>query len=156
MKNLVLFVHTSLDGFVTGPNGEMDWINVDEEIFDYAAQRTNQADTALYGRVTYQMMESYWPQTANHLWQSTLFALLALGVVALIGRGPARARYIVWLIASYPDRRTGGAGDDLLECRQTTPDENTWLVTSLSFILSLRLLNSGMPSPNKIGFTNNQ
>ena len=25
----------SLDGFVAGPNGEMDWIKVDEEIFDY-------------------------------------------------------------------------------------------------------------------------
>lgn len=54
-------MHTSLDGFVAGPKGEMDWIRVDEEIFDYAERRINEADTALYGRVTYQMMESYWP-----------------------------------------------------------------------------------------------
>ena len=60
-----MFIHTSLDGFVAGPNGEMDWINADEEIFDYAGQRTNEADTALYGRVTYQMMESYWPTAAQ-------------------------------------------------------------------------------------------
>lgn len=65
MRKLVLFIHTSLDGFVAGPNGEMDWINVDEEIFDFAGQRTNEADTALYGRVTYQMMESYWPTAAQ-------------------------------------------------------------------------------------------
>ncbi len=65
MRKLVLFMHTSLDGFVAGPNGEMDWINVDEEMFDYAGQRTNEADTALYGRVTYQMMESYWPTAAQ-------------------------------------------------------------------------------------------
>ena len=65
MRKLVLFIHTSLDGFVAGPNGEMDWINVDEEIFDYAGRRTNEADTALYGRVTYQMMESYWPTAAQ-------------------------------------------------------------------------------------------
>jgi dihydrofolate reductase len=58
-------MHTSLDGFVAGPNGEMDWIIVDEEIFDYAGDRTNKADTALYGRVTYQMMESYWPTAAE-------------------------------------------------------------------------------------------
>lgn len=58
-------MHTSLDGFVAGPNGEMDWINVDEEIFDYAGQRTNEADTALYGRVTYQMMDSYWPTAGD-------------------------------------------------------------------------------------------
>ena len=54
-------MHTSLDGFVAGPNGEMDWINVEGEIFDYAANRTEEADTALYGRITYQMMDAYWP-----------------------------------------------------------------------------------------------
>jgi dihydrofolate reductase len=58
-------MHISLDGFVAGSKGEMDWIHVDEEIFDYAADRTNQADMALYGRVTYQMMETYWPTAAD-------------------------------------------------------------------------------------------
>lgn len=61
MRKLVLFMHVSLDGFVGGPNGEMDWINVDEELFDYTGKLIDQADTALYGRVTYQMMENYWP-----------------------------------------------------------------------------------------------
>ena len=65
MRKLVLFMHTSLDGFVAGPNGEMDWINVSDEIFEYAGQRTNEADTALYGRVTYHMMERYWPTAAD-------------------------------------------------------------------------------------------
>lgn len=65
MRKLVSFMHTSLDGFVAGPNGEMDWINTDEEIFEYATQRTNLADIALYGRVTYQMMEGYWPTVAE-------------------------------------------------------------------------------------------
>jgi dihydrofolate reductase len=58
-------MHTSLDGFVGGPNGEMDWIDVDDEMFEYAGQRTREADTALYGRVTYQMMESYWPTAGD-------------------------------------------------------------------------------------------
>jgi len=58
-------MHTSLDGFVAGPKGEMDWINVDDEIFDFAGRRTNASDTALYGRVTYDMMQSYWPTAGN-------------------------------------------------------------------------------------------
>lgn len=58
-------MHLSLDGFVAGPNGEMDWINVDEEIFDHGAERIGKSDTALYGRVTYQMMENYWPTAAE-------------------------------------------------------------------------------------------
>lgn len=65
MRQLVLFMHVSLDGFVAGPNGEMDWIKVDDEIFDYAGRRYNKSDTALYGRVTYQMMEGYWPTAAD-------------------------------------------------------------------------------------------
>ncbi|MCK9414557.1 MAG: dihydrofolate reductase family protein [Prolixibacteraceae bacterium] len=65
MRKVVLFMHVSLDGFTTDSNGGMDWINVDEEMFDYAGERTNASDTALYGRVTYQLMESYWPTAAD-------------------------------------------------------------------------------------------
>ncbi|MBP1933200.1 hypothetical protein J2Z37_003213 [Ammoniphilus resinae] len=27
MRKLVLFLHASLDGFLEGPNGEMDWLD---------------------------------------------------------------------------------------------------------------------------------
>lgn len=54
-------MHSSLDGFVAGSNGDMSWITVDDEIFDFVKTMTDQVDTALYGRVTYQMMEAYWP-----------------------------------------------------------------------------------------------
>jgi dihydrofolate reductase len=60
-------MHISLDGFVAGLNGEMDWIKVDEEIFDYVGMRISEGDTALYGRVTYQMMENYWPTAGDNL-----------------------------------------------------------------------------------------
>jgi len=65
MRHLIFFMHTSLDGFVAGPNGEMDWIKVDEEIFEFVGTMTAQSDTALYGRVTYQMMEGYWPTAGD-------------------------------------------------------------------------------------------
>jgi dihydrofolate reductase len=65
MRKIISFMHISLDGFVAGPNGEMDWIKVDEEIFDYVGKRISEGDTALYGRVTYQMMENYWPTAAD-------------------------------------------------------------------------------------------
>ncbi len=58
-------MHISLDGFVAGPNGEMDWIKVNEEIFDHVGKRISKGDTALYGRVTYEMMESYWPTAGD-------------------------------------------------------------------------------------------
>lgn len=72
MKKLISFMHISLDGFVAEPNGEMNWIKADEELFNYVGKRISQGDTSLYGRVTYQMMENYWstagdkPTATNH------------------------------------------------------------------------------------------
>lgn len=65
MSKIISFMHISLDGFVAGPSGEMDWINIDQEIFDYVGKRISKGDTALYGRITYEMMESYWPTAAD-------------------------------------------------------------------------------------------
>lgn len=65
MRRIVSFVHVSLDGFVAATNGGLDWIIVNEEIFDYVEKRIKETDTAMYGRVTYQMMESYWPTAAD-------------------------------------------------------------------------------------------
>lgn len=61
MRKIVFLNHVSLDGFVAGPNGEMDWINAPQELFDWGSTLTDQADTALYGRITYGMMKNYWP-----------------------------------------------------------------------------------------------
>ena len=65
MRKVVQFMHVSLDGFVAGPNGELDWAKVDDEMFEYAGHRTNESDLALYGRVTFDMMEGYWPTAAD-------------------------------------------------------------------------------------------
>ncbi|HMT27899.1 MAG TPA: dihydrofolate reductase family protein [Bacteroidia bacterium] len=65
MRRIISFMHVSLDGFVAGINGEMDWIKVNEELFDYIGKRISDGDTALYGRVTFQMMENYWPTAGN-------------------------------------------------------------------------------------------
>lgn len=65
MRKIISFMHISLDGFVAGPKGEMDWIKVDDEIFDFVGQRISKTDAALYGRVTYEMMENYWPSAAD-------------------------------------------------------------------------------------------
>ena len=65
-RKIISFMHISLDGFVAGLNGELDWVKVDEEMFDHVGKRINEGDTALYGRVTYQMMENYWPTAADN------------------------------------------------------------------------------------------
>lgn len=65
MRKIVSFVHISLDGFVAGPNGELNWVKLDGELFSFVGDRIAKTDTALYGRSTYQMMEAYWPTAAD-------------------------------------------------------------------------------------------
>jgi dihydrofolate reductase len=68
MRKTVSFVHVSLDGFVAspakGPAG-LGWISTSTDLFEYVEQRIQRTDTALYGRTTFEMMESYWPTAAD-------------------------------------------------------------------------------------------
>jgi dihydrofolate reductase len=61
MRKVIYLVHVSLDGYAAGPNGEIDWIVYNDEVEKYSHDLTSSVDTTLYGRVTYQMMESFWP-----------------------------------------------------------------------------------------------
>jgi dihydrofolate reductase len=66
MKRIKVSMHISLDGFVAGLNGEMDWIKFDNQLFDFVKTFTDKADTALYGRITWKLMDSYWPAAADN------------------------------------------------------------------------------------------
>jgi dihydrofolate reductase len=66
MRKIISHMHVTLDGFAAGPKGEMDWIKLDDEMFDFVKTLTDNADTALYGRVTWQMMDNYWPEAGKN------------------------------------------------------------------------------------------
>ncbi len=61
MRKIILQMMVSLDGYFEGPNREIDWHNVDEEFNDLAISFLDTLDTLLFGRVTYELMASYWP-----------------------------------------------------------------------------------------------
>src|SRR5436189_5928310 len=67
MRKVISFMHVSLDGFTTGPNGELEWAIVDEELNPYVDGLFRNVDTALYGRVTYLGMQGYWPTVLTDL-----------------------------------------------------------------------------------------
>lgn len=64
MRKLFSFNMVSLDGFFEGPNRSIDWHSVDEEFNEFAVEQTSSLDMILFGRVTYQLMASYWPTPA--------------------------------------------------------------------------------------------
>jgi dihydrofolate reductase len=65
VRKIILLEHVSLDGYLAGPKGEMDWIHVDDELWDHVHPLTDDADAVIWGRVTYHMMEHYWPTAAD-------------------------------------------------------------------------------------------
>jgi dihydrofolate reductase len=68
MRKIKLQMQLSLDGFVSGPEGEMDWMvwEWDQTLKNYVAGLTNSADTFLMGRVTGEGMAVYWPTVTSN------------------------------------------------------------------------------------------
>ena len=62
MRKLKLQVQMSIDGFISGPNGEMDWMtfNWDDEIKKYVKEITNPVDCIVLGRKLAQGFIPHW------------------------------------------------------------------------------------------------
>ena len=61
MRKIFSFVVVSADGYYEGPNGELDWPNVDAEFMDFSLEQLQDIGVLLFGRVTYEGMAAYWP-----------------------------------------------------------------------------------------------
>jgi dihydrofolate reductase len=61
MRKILVFENVTLDGFMAGPNGELDWAIRDDEVTEYSKEGNESTDTFLFGRLTYDMMASFWP-----------------------------------------------------------------------------------------------
>jgi dihydrofolate reductase len=59
-------MQVSLDGFIARANGELDWHLVDGEFNEYARDLLDSFDTLVFGRVTYELMASYWPTATTN------------------------------------------------------------------------------------------
>jgi dihydrofolate reductase len=65
--DLVYSMSVSLDGYIAGPNGEIDWSGPDEELHRFHNERVRAAGTQLLGRRLYETM-TYW-DTVDESWE---------------------------------------------------------------------------------------
>jgi dihydrofolate reductase len=61
MRKIVLMLSVSLDGCFEGPNRELDWQIVDDELHTHFNEVLSEMDAFLSGRVTYELMAGFWP-----------------------------------------------------------------------------------------------
>jgi dihydrofolate reductase len=61
MRKIVVMLSVSVDGFVEGPDKEIDWHLVDDELHDHFNQQLAAMSAFLSGRVTYELMARFWP-----------------------------------------------------------------------------------------------
>ena len=61
MRKILVMMSVSVDGFIEGPNRELDWHRVDEELHSHFNSELGAASAFLDGRVTWELMASYWP-----------------------------------------------------------------------------------------------
>jgi dihydrofolate reductase len=64
MRQLIVFNHVSLDGYFVDRNGDMSWAKADHQDPEwdaFVAGNASGGGALVFGRVTYQMMASFWP-----------------------------------------------------------------------------------------------
>jgi dihydrofolate reductase len=67
MRRLIAFTQVTLDGCFTGRNGDLSWAHEgqeDPEWSAFVAENASGGGELLFGRVTYELMASYWPTPA--------------------------------------------------------------------------------------------
>jgi dihydrofolate reductase len=67
MRKLISFTQVTLDGYFTGRNGDLGWAHEgpqDAEWNAFVAENASGGGQLLFGRITYELMVSYWPTPA--------------------------------------------------------------------------------------------
>jgi dihydrofolate reductase len=68
MRKLKLQVQITVDGFVAGPNGELDWMtfSMDDKLAEYVTALTDSSDTILLGRKMTDGFVNYWTSVLDN------------------------------------------------------------------------------------------
>lgn len=67
MRRLTVFNHVSLDGYFCDAKGDMSWAHrQDPEWSEFMSENASSSGALVFGRVTYELMASYWPTAAAH------------------------------------------------------------------------------------------
>jgi dihydrofolate reductase len=113
MRNLVVTILESLDGYACGPDGDFMVMPLDASFSAYNVERLRTADTLLLGRTTYEGFRAYWPGKDDDPDQDE--------VEREIARRNTAARKVVVSDSLVPEEATGWGPTEVV-CRADAHD----------------------------------
>jgi dihydrofolate reductase len=131
MRKVILDLAVTLDGFIEGPNGEIDWCIMDDDIqFD---QFLSSIDTIFYGRKSYELWGNYQPdKNANSM------------EVGLYDAIHSKNKYVFSTTKSTDNSKAVFIKDDIevkVKEIKSKPGRNIWLYGGASLIKTFIELN---------------
>jgi dihydrofolate reductase len=72
MRRITASEGITLDGYFADPQGEIAWQTLDDEFNAYSLEFLDSVDSLLFGRVTYELMQAWWPTSAGEAYSSEL------------------------------------------------------------------------------------
>lgn len=133
MRKVILNLAVSLDGFIEGPNKEIDWIVFDEVGGDTLINFIEEIDTVLYGRISYEAWGNYTPPEDGTAFEKAFY-----------GKTNAMTKYVF----STTKDKVEGSGivvndniASLIHTLKQQPGKHLWLYGGASLITTFMNLN---------------
>lgn len=123
-RRIILDLAVTLDGFIEGANGEVDWCIMDSEM--EFVNFLNQIDTILYGRKSYELWGEFTPKTEDDDTEKELWRLIH-----------SKEKYVFSKTQKSTDNKAIFINDHILEevnKLKNQPGKDIWLYGGSSLI----------------------
>lgn len=135
MRKIILNLAVTLDGFIEGLNGEVDWCNIDDNsgsdsFFD---KFLADIDAIFYGRVSYDLWGQYQPARDASLAEKKIWEAVHSKEKYVFSRNPKDDKKATYISSDIPGR---------VEEIKNKPGKNIWLYGGANLITEF--INSGL------------
>lgn len=139
MRKVILNLAVTLDGFIEGPNGEIDWCITDDDpgaeegISSHFDQFLARIDTIFYGRISYDLWGQYLPSSDATPGEKKLWENVHSKSKYVFSRHPAESKDAVYVTSDIADK---------VNELKAQPGKDIWLYGGASLITSF--MNLGL------------
>ncbi len=136
MRRLIVHEYVSTDGFVAGPDGDIDWVgDLGGEVDELMLRELDDIDTILLGARTYEGFVQFWPtpDAAGELIAERLNATAKIVFSTTLGRAP-------W--GDWPEARVDSSGRPPESVRQLKREPGQSIVVWGSITLAQALIDA--------------